>query len=129
MSALASSGALWFTVFTGSFTAEVFIAFLVRLARQAGRKVHVIADRYPVHCSKKVAAWLAGNNNCVELHLMPGYGPELNADIKHHVHAARARSADDLAHERPAGSSIRPPAPTRIVRGYFHARHVRYTLE
>ncbi|MGS2811600.1 IS630 family transposase [Nocardia sp. MW-W600-9] len=35
MSAIASRGALWFTVFTGKFTAEVFIGFLDRLARQA----------------------------------------------------------------------------------------------
>jgi transposase len=37
----------------GRFTATVFTAFLDRLARQAGRKVHVIADRHPVHRSKR----------------------------------------------------------------------------
>ncbi|MFL4903770.1 transposase [Streptomyces sp. MMS24-I2-30] len=48
MSAVASRGALWFTVFPGKFTSQVFCAFLDRLARHAGRKVHVIADRHPV---------------------------------------------------------------------------------
>ncbi|MFE5826464.1 IS630 family transposase [Streptomyces erythrochromogenes] len=67
MSAIASRGALWFTVFTGTLDAGVFIRFLDRLARQAGRRVHVIADRHPVHRSKKVTAWLADNGDRVEL--------------------------------------------------------------
>ncbi|MEU5431536.1 IS630 family transposase [Streptomyces olivoreticuli] len=135
MSAIASRGALWFTVFTGSkFTAKVFVTFLDRLARQAGRKVHVIADRHPVHRSKAVRAWLETNAERVELHLMPGYSPELNpdeilnADIKRHVHAARARSVDDLARDTRRFLHRRQRQP-RIVRSYFHARHVRYTLE
>ncbi|GGZ92369.1 hypothetical protein GCM10010389_33770 [Streptomyces echinoruber] len=134
MSAIAARGALYFTVFTGKFTAKTFTTFLDRLARQAGRKVHVIADRHPVHRGKSVTTWLAANRERVELHLMPGYSPELNpdellnADVKRHVHAARARSADDLAHETRRFLHRRQNQP-RIVRGYFHARHVRYTLE
>lgn len=134
MSAVASRGALWFTVFPGKFTAKVFCAFLDRLARQAGRKVHVIVDRHPVHRSKVVRAWLAENAERVELHLMPGYSPELNpdellnADLKHHIHAARAASADDLAHETRRFLRRRQRQP-RIVCGYFAARHVRYTIQ
>ncbi|WP_229880129.1 IS630 family transposase [Streptomyces echinoruber] len=133
MSAIASRGALWFTVFTGRFTAKVFTGFLDRLARHAGRKVHVIADRHPVHRSKAVRTWLDNNADRVELHLMPGYSPELNpdellnADLKRHVHASRARSADDLAHETRRFLRRRQRQP-HIVRGYFHARHVRYTI-
>ncbi|MGW7008857.1 hypothetical protein ACWGCW_40335 [Streptomyces sp. NPDC054933] len=44
MSAIASRGALWFTVFTGKFTARVFTTFLDRLAPQVGRRVQVIAE-------------------------------------------------------------------------------------
>jgi hypothetical protein len=77
MSAIATRGVLWFTVFTGRFDAAVFIDFLDRLARQAGRKIHVIADRHPVHRSKAVKQWLADNADRIELHLMPGYSPEL----------------------------------------------------
>jgi transposase len=133
MSAITSRGALWFTVFTGRFTAKVFTGFLDRLARQAQRKVHVIADRHPVHRSKAVRTWLEENADRVELHLMPGYSPELNpdeilnADVKRHVHASRARSTDDLAHETRRFLRRRQRQP-HIVRGYFHARHVRYTI-
>ncbi|TWP44184.1 IS630 family transposase [Lentzea tibetensis] len=133
MSAVASRGALWFTVFTGRFTAPVFTAFLDRMARHAGRKVHVIADRHPVHRSKAVRAWLEANDNGVELHLMPGYSPELNpdellnADLKHNVNASRAHTADQLAHETRRFLRRRQRQP-HIVNGYFHARHVRYAI-
>jgi transposase len=134
MSAVASRGALWFTVFPGKFSAKVFIAFLDRLARQAGRKVHVIADRHPVHRGKAVKDWLVDNAQRVELHLMPGYSPELNpdellnADLKHHVHAARAASVDDLAHETRRFLHRRQRQP-HIICGYFRARYVRYTIQ
>lgn len=134
MSAVASRGALWFTVFPGKFTAKVFCAFLDRLARQADRKVHVIADRHPVHRSKAVRAWLAENAERIELHPMPGYSPELNpdellnADLNHHVHAARAASVDDLARETRRFLLRRQRQP-RIVCNYFAARHVRYTIQ
>ncbi|MET9603367.1 IS630 family transposase [Streptomyces sp. NPDC006459] len=134
MSAIASRGTLYFTVFTEKFTARVFTAFLDRLARRTGRKVHVIADRHPVHRAKAVKAWLETNSDRVELHLIPGYNPELNpdellnADIKRHVHTARARSAEDLAHETRRFLHHRQQQPHH-VRGHFHAHHVRHTIE
>ncbi|ONI90061.1 hypothetical protein ALI22I_13465 [Saccharothrix sp. ALI-22-I] len=133
MSAVASRGALWFTVFTERFTAPVFTAFLDRVARQAGRKVHVIADRHPVHRSKAVRAWLQDNTERVELHLMPGYSPELNpdellnADLKRNVNASRARNVDRLAHET-RRFLRRRQRQSHIVRGYFGAPHVRYAI-
>ncbi|MFE4875135.1 transposase [Streptomyces sp. NPDC056682] len=93
-----------------------------------------MADRHPVHRAKAVTAWLADNTDRVELHLMPGYSPELNpdellnADIKRNVHATRAASADNLAHETRRFLHRRRHQPHHI-RGYFHARHVPYTLE
>ncbi|WP_424187598.1 IS630 family transposase [Actinokineospora sp. G85] len=133
MSAVASRGALWFTVFTERFTAPVFTVFLDRVARQAGRKVHVVADRHPVHRSKAVRAWLQANTDRIELHLMPGYSPELNpdellnADLKRNVNASRARDVDRLAHETRRFLRRRQRQP-HIVRGYFEAPHVRYAI-
>ncbi|WP_433272694.1 IS630 family transposase [Actinosynnema sp. CS-041913] len=131
MSAFASRGALWFTVFTERFTAAVFTAFLDRVASQAGRKVHVIADRHPVLRSRAVRAWLQANAERVELHLMPGYSPELNpdellnADLKRNVNASRAHNVDRLAHQTRRFLRRRQHQP-HIVRGYFQAPHVRY---
>lgn len=94
----------------------------------------MIADRHPVHRSRSVSARPAENAEHVALHLMPGYSPEmnpdelLNADLKHHVHAARATSADDLAHETRCFLRRRQKQP-HIVCSYFATRHVRYTIQ
>jgi hypothetical protein len=105
MSAVASRGALWFTVFTERFTATVFTAFLDRVARHAGRKVHVIADRHPVHRAKAVRTWLRDNTDRVELHLMPGYSPEPNPD-------ELLNAASNATSTPPAPTTSTPPAPT-----------------
>jgi hypothetical protein len=105
MPAVTSRSALWFTVFTGRFTAAVLIAFLYRVARQTSRKAHVVADRHPMHRSKAVQAWLRDNTDRIELHLMLSYSPEsnpdelLNVDLKRNVNASRAHNVDRLAHE------------------------------
>jgi transposase len=133
MSAVSAKGALWFTVFLGRFTAPVFTAFLDRLARQAGRKVHVIVDRHPVHRSKAVRQWLDANADRVELHFLPSYSPELNpdellnADLKRNVHASRAHTADRLVRDTRRFLHRRQRQP-HLVRGYFRARHVAYTI-
>jgi hypothetical protein len=133
MSAVSAQGALWFTVFLGRFTAPVFTAFLDRLARQAGRKVHVIVDRHPVHRSKAVRDWLNDHAEQVELHLMPSYSPELNpdellnADLKRYVHASRARTTDQLAHDTRRFLRRRQRQP-HLVRGYFQARYTAYAI-
>ena len=131
MSAVASRGALWFTVFTERFTAPVFTTFLDRVARQAGRKVHIVADRRPVHRSKAVRAWLEADIDRVELHLMPGYSPGLNpdkllnADLERNVNASRAHDIDRLAHET-RRFLRRRQRQAHLVRGCFRAPHVRY---
>jgi alkylated DNA nucleotide flippase Atl1 len=79
MSAIASRGSLWFTVFTGKFTAKVFTSFLDRLARQAGRKVHVIADRHPVH-----RGWLCSRERVLAHFPWSGYE---ESDLRGHAMA------------------------------------------
>ena len=49
ISTLTNYGTLRFQVFEGSFTTEVFLAFLRRLVRSVPRKVFLIVDRHPVH--------------------------------------------------------------------------------
>lgn len=133
VSAVSTKGALWFTVFLGSFTAAVFTGFADRLARQAGRKVHVIADRHPVHRSRAVRQWLAANAERIELHFLPGYSPKLNpdellnADIKRHVPASRARTTDHLAGETRRFLHRRQRQP-HLVRGYSQTPHIAYTI-
>ena len=57
ISAISNQERLRFRLFTGSFTAPVFLDFLGRLLRDCGgRKVHLIVDGHPVHRAKRVSA-------------------------------------------------------------------------
>ena len=52
---------------------------LRRLLGDCGeRKVHLIVDGHRVHRAKLVSAWVAGHAERIELHVLPGYSPELN---------------------------------------------------
>ncbi|WP_407697890.1 IS630 family transposase [Streptomyces kaniharaensis] len=135
MSAISPRGRMWFTVYRGSFTAEVFCDFLDRLNRQFDRPVHLVVDRHSVHRSKKVRAWLADHPGRITLHLLPAYAPEtnpdelVNADLKRTLlPASRARNATQLADEVRRFFHRRQKQP-HIVRGYFQGPHVRYITE
>jgi DDE superfamily endonuclease len=79
ISAISAGGLLRFRLFVGSFTGQVFIDFCRRLLREcAGRRVHLIVDRHPVHRAKLVSAWVARHAERIELHFLPDYSPELN---------------------------------------------------
>jgi len=80
LSALTNRGHLDFMVFKKGFSASVFVRFLRRLVKQANRKVFLIADRHPVHRSRKVRQWLEQNAALMRLFFLPGYSPELNPD-------------------------------------------------
>jgi transposase len=119
LSAVSNAGMLRFRLFTGSFTAAVFIEFLGRLLRDSGgRKVHLIVDGHPVHRAKLVSAWVGRHGDQVELHFLPGDSPELNPvellnqDVKANAAGRRrARSAAELPSS--FGLSASPAAPTR----------------
>jgi transposase len=102
-SAISNAGRLLFRLFTGSFTAAVFIEFLGRLLRDSGgRKVHLIVDGHPVHRAKAASAWVGRHTERIELHFLPGYSPELNPvellnqDVK--ANAAGRRRANRVIH-------------------------------
>jgi transposase len=107
ISAISNAGRLRFRLFTGSFTGAVFIDFLRRLLRDsAGRKVHLIVDGHPVHRAKLVSAWIERHSAQIQLHVLPGYSPELNPVelLNHDVKAnaagrRRPRSAGELRGE------------------------------
>ena len=57
------------------------VRFLEHLLRQIGRKILVLWDGAPIHRSKVVKAYLAGDGRGkVHLERFPGHAPELNPD-------------------------------------------------
>jgi len=80
ISALTNRGAMFFMVFEGKFTNEVFIDFLRRLLKQDTGKTILIVDGRPAHRSAAPRAFVSSNSARLELVILPGYCPELNPD-------------------------------------------------
>ena len=60
--------------------AVVFVRFLRRLVRHAGRNVCFIVDAHPVHVAAYVERWVKRYRREIRLFFLPGYSPELNPD-------------------------------------------------
>jgi len=80
LSAVSNKGKLRFTITKESVNADILIDFMKRLVKDTGRKVFLILDNLRVHHAKKVAAWLEGHQQEIELFYLPPYSPEYNPD-------------------------------------------------
>ena len=128
VSAISNAGRLRFRLFTGSFTAAVFIDFLGRLLRDCGRrKVHLIVDGHPVHRAKLVSAFIGRHAERIQLHFLPGYSPELNPvellnqDVKANAAGRRrARSAAELTKQLRSYLRRRQRQPEVVARFFMH---------
>ena len=80
ISAISNEGAVRFMTYTTTMTAALFIVFLSRLVRGAGRKIFLIVDRLKAHDAKAVDEWVAEHKDQIELFYLPRYSPELNPD-------------------------------------------------
>jgi transposase len=134
ISAISNAGR--FRLFTGSFSSRVFIDFLGRLLRDCGgRKVHLIVDGHPVHRAKLVSTWVGRHADRIELHVLPGYSPELNPvellnqDVKANAAGRRrARSATELANELRSYLRRRQRQPEVVARFFLHP-HTGYAAQ
>jgi transposase len=131
ISTITNRDRLAFLVLGQRFTARVFVGFLRRLIRHAGRKVFLIVDGHPVHQARRVSRWLAQHPAQVRLFWLPPYRPELNPDEL----LNQAVKSNALGRRRPVDrqelidnlrSSLRStPRRPEKVRRYFHERQVR----
>lgn len=132
VSAITNRGDLAFMVFKGRMDVRVFLRFLRRLVKQAGRRVFLILDRHPVHRSRAVQRWLAEHAEVIRVFYLPSYSPELNPDemLNHDVKAnasGRRRPHDQTQ----LMDNVRRYLQNRksnpeLVKRYFHEKSVRY---
>jgi len=81
IASVTNKGSLSFSIYTTTFTAEVFIKFLERLLKkEKGKPLVVIVDGHPVHKSRAVKDWLDKKNGLLKLVYLPAYSPELNPE-------------------------------------------------
>ncbi len=132
ISVITNRGRLNFMVFKKRFRTDVFLEFLRRLVRQAGRKVYLIVDGHPVHRSGKVKKWVEKHCEQLCLFFLPGYSPELNPDemlnqdVKSNA-VGRRRPRDQQEMTRTIRGYLRSrQRRPHMVKRYFQEEHVRY---
>ena len=132
ISSLTNRGKLRFMIYERALKAPIFLNFLRRLVREAGRKLFVIVDNLPVHRAHRVTAWVRNHADRIELCSLPSYAPEhnpdefLNNDLKQAM--ARRRTPRDKAALKSGLTSYRHSlqrCPAK-VRTFFQAPSVRY---
>lgn len=132
ISALTNRGKLAFMVFDGSFTVAVFLRFLRRLVRHAGRKVFLIVDRLRVHRARRVTEWVAAHAHEIALYFLPAYSPELNPDevlnqdVKSNAIGRRRASTRPEMKANLRGYLRSTQRQPHIVRSFFREPHVCY---
>ena len=132
ISTITNRETLRFMVFSKRFNADMFITFLRRLVKSAGRKVYLIVDRHPVHRSGKVERWLDKHKEQILMFFLPSYSPELNPDellnndVKSNaVGRKRVDNKVDLVKNIRHYLHRIQKIPTHI-KGFFRAKYVKY---
>lgn len=130
--AVGNRGELWFRVFAGRFTQDVFIDFLRRLLKTArGRKLILVVDGHPGHRGRKARAFIEQRTELLEVVYLPGYSPDLNPaeylnnDTKHGVLSQRPATPDRLVGAARRHLHRRQKQPS-IVEGFFRHPSVAY---
>ena len=132
IAAVSNRGLVRFMLYEGALNADLFLEFLRRLTKDAGRKVVLIVDDLKVHKAGKVRAWVASHAHEIELVYLPAYAPDhdpseyLNNDLKQQLRQQPQSGSEQELVER-TRSVLRTiqRSPAR-VQAYFRPEPVRY---
>ena len=132
IAAVSNRGLMRFVLDEGALNADLFLDFLRRLTKDAGRKVILIVDNLKVHKAGKVRAWVESHAHEIQLCSLPAYAPDhnpseyLNNDLKQQLRQRPQPGSEQELVER-TRSVLRgiQRSPDR-VRAYFRPEPVRY---
>jgi transposase len=132
ISAITNQGQMRFMMYRGTMNCPLLIKFMLRLIKDAGRKVFLILDNLRSHHGKVVKEWLTMHQENIEVFYLPSYSPELNpdeylnSDLKRTVHSGLpARNQFEL--ERKTKSFMQSIAKKpQHVQNYFKHPKVKY---
>jgi transposase len=129
ISSITNQGKVRFMIYKKTMNAQVFIKFLERLIKDAGRKIYLILDNLRVHHSKIVKSWVEEHKDQIELFFLPSYSPELNpdeylnCDLKAGVHSGvPARTKGRLKSKALSHLRMLQKKPSRVVKYFKHAK-------
>lgn len=132
ISAITNQGKVRFRIFEGGMNADVLIDFMMRLLKDAKRKVYLILDNLRVHHAKPVKEWLKQHEKMIQVFYLPAYSPELNpdeylnCDLKAGVHSGKsARNKEQLKQKASKHMRMLQRKPNRVQK-YFKHEKIRY---
>jgi transposase len=129
ISSITNQGKLRFMVYKDAMNADLFIKFMGRLTKDAGRKVFLVVDNLRTHHSKPVKEWLNAHKDEIEVFYLPSYSPELNpdeylnCDMKAAVHSGLpSRNEKELKTKVVSHMRKLQKLPKRITKYFKHPR-------
>jgi len=134
ISAVTMRGGFWYSVYTGRLNARRFITFLKQFLRGRRRPIFLVIDRLPAHRAVCVARYVQSLKGRLELHFLPGYAPELNPDefvwnhIRQHGTSKTPLKKNESLYTRMDSDLKALKHSPRMVRSFFHASSVAYTM-
>lgn len=132
ISAVTNQGTLRFMLYRETLDADMFIKFLKRLCKDAGKKVFLIVDNLRVHHAKVVTAWLTDHAEEIELFYLPSYSPELNPDeylnpdLKARMNAGEPVRTQEAMQSKLLGHLRSLQKQPERIRSYFKHEKIRY---
>ena len=132
ISTVTNQGKVRWMIYRETLSRAVFIRFLERPIKGAGRKVFLIVDNLKVHHSAPVEAWLLVHTAQIEVFHLPSYSPERNPDEYLHGDLKTAVTSTTPAHklEQLENKVIRhlrklQKSPNHVA-SYFRNQYVQY---
>jgi transposase len=132
ISAITNQGKVRFMVYKGAMHADLFIKFMKRLVKDAGRKVFLVVDNLKTHHCTVVKEWMDEHTDEIAVFYLPSYSPELNpdeylnCDMKTSVHSGLpARNEKELKRRVVSHMRKLQKLPGRI-RKYFKHPKISY---
>lgn len=135
ISAISARGEVAFRIIDGAFNAERFLEFLAALIDGAPRKILLIVDNLRVHKAAAVTAWLADQQDRIELAFLPPYAPEsnpdeyLNSDFKTHLRLATVSENREQLMAKAMTFMTRLQTWPERVRSYFQHPSAQYAAQ
>jgi transposase len=79
-SAVNAKGGFWFATYQGALNAELFIELLKQMMKGRRKPVHLVVDGLAAHKKHNVLEYIASTKGKLQMHVLPGYAPDLNPD-------------------------------------------------
>src|SRR3990172_2817905 len=135
ISTVNARGEFWYEIYTERLNATNFIELLTHFMRRRKTPVMLILDGHPAHIAKSVARYVQSLKGRLELHLLPGYAPELNPDefvwnhLKKQGVSKKPLLQNESLRQRVNADLLGIQSRPSLVRSFFKAPSVAYTTD